>query len=95
MSGLIIAARRAAAGGRKIRQLRVMGHGARGIVRIGSELVQVADLADGNAALVKELAKLKEYLDVKRSVVILDHCLAGNSKECCWSGFRKCGAASP
>jgi len=81
VSGLIIAARRASAGGRKIRQLRIMGHGHRGIVRIGSELVQVADLADRNSTLVTELAKLKEYLDVEISVVILDHCLAGSSKE--------------
>lgn len=81
VSGLIIAARRAAAGGRKIRQLRIMGHGHRGMVRIGAELVQVEYLADPNSALVKELARLAEFLDVERSVVILDHCLAGNSKE--------------
>src|SRR5262249_50425733 len=73
VSGLIIAARRAAAGGRKIRQLRIMGHGHRGMVRIGAELVQVEYLADPNSALVKELARLAEFLDVERSVVILDH----------------------
>lgn len=85
---LLAKARLACAGGKKIRYLRIMGHGNSGGFRVGQEsradgwigrstLYENADINGNTTSLYHELAKLKDFLDVKKSVVILDHCHTG------------------
>ena len=83
ISGLIIAARRACAGGKKLRQLRIMGHGSESHMRIGLDQVWLSKLIDANGqktAMARELESLKAWLDPRVSLVILDHCLCGQAQ---------------
>jgi hypothetical protein len=80
VSGLVIAVRRACAGGKKLRQLRIMGHGSAAHVSIGAEQVWTSKLIDNQARktdMARELEKLQPFLDPDKSLVILDHCLCG------------------
>lgn len=83
VSGLIIAARRACSDGRKLRLLRIMGHGSVDFATIGKEQVWLEKLINDQGQLTemgKELKKLADYLDPKSSIVILDHCLCGQAE---------------
>jgi len=71
-------------GGKRLRQLRVMGHGNVGQARFGdSDLVTASSLHDPitkqKTQLAETLEKLNEWLDPNISIVILDHCLTGLS----------------
>jgi hypothetical protein len=83
VSGLIIAARRACSGGRKLRQLRIMGHGSIDFFTVGLEQIWLQKLQDssGNPTdMGRELARLKDFLDPAASLVILDCCLCGQAE---------------
>lgn len=89
MSALLNAVRKACSGGKKVRYLRIMGHGSAGGFRIGREetadgwigrsvLYEGGDVKGKKTTLCKDFESLKEFLDVEKSVVILDHCQTGS-----------------
>jgi hypothetical protein len=84
VSGLIIAARRACRGGRKLRQLRIMGHGSYTFFTVGHDQVWLSKLQESNGTLKpmgRELSQLKDFLDPAVSLVILDCCLCGQAED--------------
>lgn len=85
---VLVKVRRACAGGKKIRCLRIMGHGHSGGFRVGqrsrpdgwigrSSLYENADVTGKTTPLHNDFASLKQFLDIDKSVVILDHCNTG------------------
>jgi hypothetical protein len=94
VSGLLIAARRACAGGLKLRQLRIMGHGHDDHFMIGHDAIYYKPSPDlwgdyktllddqGRATEAHgELKKLAEHLDPSFSLVVIDCCLFGQNKD--------------
>ncbi len=91
MSSLLNEVRKACSGGKRIRNLRIMGHGSIGGFRIGrdetvdswvgrAELYEGGDLQGKKTALYRDFESLKEFFDAEKSVVILDHCQTGASE---------------
>lgn len=73
-------------GGKRLRQLRIMGHGAPGQIRIGTyDIVYGSSLHDPvtkqKTKQAETLEVLKQWLDPDVSLVILDHCNAGEIDE--------------
>lgn len=85
MADLLHKVQQACTGGKKIRYLRIMGHGSTASFRVGyqdmngsvgqSTLFSMTDKKP--TPLYREFEKLKSFLDVNQSVVILDHCNTG------------------
>lgn len=89
---LLFKVQRACAGGKKIRYLRIMGHGNNGGFRVGQEsradgwigrstLYENGAINGNTTPLYQDFAKLKDFLDVSQSVVILDHCNTGEGTD--------------
>lgn len=73
-------------GGKRLRELRIMGHGNTTQARFGtSDLVSPSTLYDLDTKQKTQQAEtlegLKQWLDPNVSIVILDHCLAGSSEK--------------
>src|SRR4051794_17333102 len=83
IAGLMTEVRRVCKARLKIRDLRIMGHGNTGGLRIGSEWVSLrtlfGDAGDPTNARSRttqyfQLEKLREFLSPEKSRVVLDHC---------------------
>lgn len=73
-------------GGKRLRQLRIMGHGNVAQARFGNDVVYTSLIqyrtADGKQSpLVESLEELKHWLDPDVSLVTLDHCRTGLGDE--------------
>jgi len=84
IADLLVIVAGACSGGKRLRQLRIMGHGAPGQIRIGTfDVVYYSSLYDPSTKQktkqAQTLETLKQWLDPEVSLVILDHCNTGES----------------